>query len=78
MTNWCQVTASAERLSAQPASHEPETEAPGLTGNAIQKQAPPFCADPITTALELSELARILGGEWRPRPANPQHRIFLL
>ena len=50
----------------------------GFTGSNIPAFALPEVADPIRLACELSELARILGGEFTPRPANIGHRIFLL
>ena len=50
----------------------------GLTGNDIPSFALPPSADPILLALELSELARVLGGDWVARPANVKHQIFLL
>lgn len=50
----------------------------GFTGSNIPAFALPEVADPIRFACELSELARILGGEFTPRPANIGHRIFLL
>ncbi len=50
----------------------------GFTGCDIPAFALPEVADPIRLACELSDLARILGGEFAPRPANIGHRIFLL
>ena len=49
-----------------------------LTGSNIPAFALPEATDPIVLACELSELARILGGEFTPRPPNTGHRIFLL
>lgn len=50
----------------------------GFTGSNIPAFALPEVADPIRLACELSDLARILGGEFVPRPANIGHRIFWL
>ena len=50
----------------------------GFTGSNIPAFALPEAPDPIRLACELSDLARILGGEFMPRPANIGHRIFLL
>ena len=50
----------------------------GFTGSNIPTFALPEAKDPIELACELSEIARILGGEFTPRPANTGHRIFLL
>ncbi len=50
----------------------------GFTGSNIPAFALPEAVDPILLACELSELARILGGEFTPRPPNSEHRIFLL
>ena len=50
----------------------------GFTGSKIPSFALPESTDPIKLACELSELARILGGEFVPRPANTGHHIFLL
>ena len=47
-----------------------------LTGNKFSTFALAEATDPIKMACELSELARILGGEFVPRPANTGHRIF--
>jgi len=49
-----------------------------FTGSDIVNIAVPEPLDPIMVALELSELARILGGEPPPRPPNLHHTIFLL
>jgi len=49
-----------------------------FTGSNIPAFALPEAADPILLACELSELARILGGEFTPRPPNTEHFIFLL
>ncbi|GEM_PF-2593610 len=49
-----------------------------FTGSDIPAFALPEAVDPIQLACELSELARILGGEFTPRPPNTEHRIFLL
>ena len=50
----------------------------GFTGSNIPAFALPEASNPIVLACELSELARILGGEFMVRPANTGHRIFLL
>ena len=50
----------------------------GFTASFIPAFALPEATDPIVLACELSEIARILGGEFEPRPANTGHRIFLL
>ena len=50
----------------------------GFTGSNIPAFALPKSSNPIMLACELSELARILGGEFTVRPANTGHRIFLL
>ena len=50
----------------------------GFTGSNIPAFALPEASNPIVLACELSELARILGGEFTARPANTGHRIFLL
>ena len=49
----------------------------GFTGSNIPAFALPEAADPIVLACELSKLARILGGGFKPRPPNSEHRIFL-
>lgn len=50
----------------------------GFTGSNIPAFGLPQVANPIVLACELSELARLLGGEFTVRPANTGHCIFLL
>jgi hypothetical protein len=49
-----------------------------FTGKEIPSFALPEPSDPLMCALELSEVARLLGGDLPPRAANTEHRIFLL
>jgi len=49
-----------------------------FTGSDIVNIPAPERADRLMAALELSELARMLGGEQEPRPPNVHHTIFLL
>lgn len=55
-----------------------DPDADKFTGKFVTNVAPPERLDPIMVALELSELARILGGDQPPRPPNSHHTIFLL
>ena len=50
----------------------------GFTGSDIPAFEFPEVKDPIRLACELSELARILGGERSPRPASKGNWVFLL
>jgi hypothetical protein len=49
-----------------------------FTGKQIPAFALPEPSDPLMCALELSEVARILGGDLPARAAHTEHRIFLL
>jgi len=49
-----------------------------FTGSDIVNIPAPERADRLMAALELSELARMLGGEQEPRAPNVHHTIFLL
>lgn len=77
MTNLSTLPTSAA-LSGTAKSDADSEKLTGFTGSNIPAFALPEVADPIRLACELSELARILGGEFTPRPANIGHRIFLL
>ena len=77
MTNLLKQTTNAAVPDATKNSSDGELLS-GFTGSDILAFALPEVADPIRLACELSELARILGGEFVPKPANIGHGIFLL
>ena len=77
MTNSLKLPISATLPSASKNASDSDM-LTGFTGSNIPTFALPEAADPIELACELSELARILAGEFTARPANTEHRIFLL
>ena len=77
MTNLSKQATNAALPDATKSSSDSEL-LTGFTGSNIPAFALPEVADPIRLACELSDLARTLGGEFVPRPANIGHRIFLL
>ena len=77
MTNLLNLVTNAASSDTVKSSSDSELLS-GFTGSDIPAFALPEAADPIRLACELSDLARILGGEFEPRPANIGHRIFLL
>ncbi len=72
------ANSSVKRLQNVQSQEVDAAEPNGFTGAFQTDFAPETTENPILMALELSELARILGGDLVPRPANTGHHIFLL